>query len=69
VCGVAGCPALSPLLTLINQSLQDWLSYYNQNGSNKFPVGPVAGWNTNDHGVNNAEGTYGTLSAPPAASV
>ena len=30
--------------------------YYHQNGTNQFPEGSVAGWNTNDHGVNNAEG-------------
>lgn len=33
-----------------------WQDYYHQNGSIKFPEGPVQGWNTNDHGVNNAEG-------------
>ncbi len=34
----------------------NWSSYYHQTGSVKFPEGPVQGWNTNDHGVNNAEG-------------
>ena len=34
----------------------DWLSYYHQNGSIKFPMKDVGNWNTNDHGVNNAEG-------------
>lgn len=34
----------------------DWLSYYNQNGTVKFPEKDVNGWNQNDHGVNNAEG-------------
>ena len=34
----------------------DWRSYYHQMGSLKFPEGPVSGWNTHDHGVNNAEG-------------
>ena len=34
----------------------DWLGYYSRNGHVKFPTGPVPTWNTNDHGVNNAEG-------------
>ena len=34
----------------------DWLAYYNRTGPVKFPLGSVGGWNTNDHGVNNAEG-------------
>ena len=34
----------------------NWKAYYHQTGSIKFPEGSVAGWNTNDHGVNNAEG-------------
>lgn len=34
----------------------DWHSYYHQTGNIKFPNGSVNGWNTNDHGVNNAEG-------------
>jgi len=39
----------------------DWGSYYNQTGSKrtlgkKFPQSDVQGWNTIDHGVNNAEG-------------
>eukprot|EP01044_Picomonas_judraskeda_P014651 COSAG03_NODE_2357_length_2848_cov_1.836668_2_plen_314_part_01 len=34
----------------------NWLNYYHRNGSIKFPFADVHGWNTNDHGVNNAEG-------------
>ena len=34
----------------------DWLAYYNRTGSIQFPSGSVGTWNTNDHGVNNAEG-------------
>ena len=34
----------------------DWPGYYHQTGSITFPEGSVPGWNTNDHGVNNAEG-------------
>ena len=35
----------------------DWLAYYNRTGPVKFPTrGSVSGWNTHDHGVNNAEG-------------
>ena len=34
----------------------DWAAYYARTGPVKFPTGPVSGWNTNDHGVNNAEG-------------
>ena len=30
--------------------------YYHQTGKITFPEGSVPGWNTNDHGVNNAEG-------------
>ena len=31
---------------------KDWHAYYHQ----LFPKSDVSGWNTNDHGVNNAEG-------------
>ena len=34
----------------------DWRAYYTRTGPVKFPSGSVAGWNVNDHGVNNAEG-------------
>eukprot|EP00966_Prymnesium_polylepis_P285992 6606292-Prymnesium_polylepis.1 len=34
----------------------DWEAYYNRSGAVKFPKGSVGTWNTNDHGVNNAEG-------------
>ena len=34
----------------------DWEGYYKRTGGVKFPLGSVDGWNTNDHGVNNAEG-------------
>ena len=34
----------------------DWEGYYKRTEGVKFPLGPVDGWNTNDHGVNNAEG-------------
>ena len=34
----------------------DWRSYYHRSGPVKFPLQPVNTWNTNDHGVNNAEG-------------
>lgn len=34
----------------------DWDAYYSRTGDVKFPLGPVYTWNTNDHGVNNAEG-------------
>ena len=34
----------------------DWESYYHQTGNIKFPEADVHSWNTNDHGVNNAEG-------------
>ena len=41
---------------LFAQKGMNWLSYYHRNGSIKFPFADVHGWNTNDHGVNNAEG-------------
>ena len=47
---------------LMNASLlfmakgMDWDAYYSQRGPIQFPEGPVGSWNTNDHGVNNAEG-------------
>ena len=28
----------------------DWDAYYSRTGPIKFPLGPVSGWNTNDHG-------------------
>lgn len=34
----------------------DWHAYYARTGPVKFPYGSVDNWNTNDHGVNNAEG-------------
>eukprot|EP00041_Stephanoeca_diplocostata_P033227 m.1093373 g.1093373 ORF g.1093373 m.1093373 type:complete len:968 (+) comp24297_c0_seq3:111-3014(+) len=34
----------------------NWHDYYHRTGSVQFPTGPVQNWNTNDHGVNNAEG-------------
>jgi hypothetical protein len=34
----------------------DWSGYYHQTGGVKFPEKAVNNWNTNDHGVNNAEG-------------
>ena len=34
----------------------DWFAYYNRSGPVKFPSASVPNWNTNDHGVNNAEG-------------
>merc|ERR1711988_2077115 len=34
----------------------DWSSYYHQTGGVRFPEKAVNSWNTNDHGVNNAEG-------------
>eukprot|EP00911_Craspedida_sp_UC1_P000447 UC1_evm4s337 len=34
----------------------NWYAYYHRTGAIKFPKGSVEGWNTNDHGVNNAEG-------------
>ena len=34
----------------------DWFAYYSRTGPIKFPFGSVKNWNTNDHGVNNAEG-------------
>ena len=34
----------------------DWAAYYSRTGKIKFPLGSVPNWNTNDHGVNNAEG-------------
>ena len=34
----------------------DWFAYYSRTGPIKFPLGSVKNWNTNDHGVNNAEG-------------
>jgi hypothetical protein len=33
----------------------DWGAYYHRRGGVKFPLGSVPDWNTNDHGVNNAE--------------
>ena len=33
----------------------DWAGYYHQTGRVTFPEGSVPNWNTNDHGVNNAE--------------
>ena len=42
--------------SLFAQKGMNWLSYYHRNGSIKFPFADVHGWNTNDHGVNNAEG-------------
>ena len=44
---------------LFRQKGMAWGDYYHQTGAHgvpKFPEGPVRGWNTNDHGVNNAEG-------------
>lgn len=47
---------------LLNASLQfklkgmDWGAYYHRTGPVKFPKKAVNAWNTNDHGVNNAEG-------------
>jgi hypothetical protein len=40
----------------------DWLSYYHRNGTVKFPLLDVHAWNTNDHGVNNAEGALRAIS-------
>jgi hypothetical protein len=34
----------------------NWLGYYHRNSTLKFPFADVHGWNTHDHGVNNAEG-------------
>jgi len=34
----------------------DWRSYYHRTGGVQFPEKAVNRWNTNDHGVNNAEG-------------
>jgi hypothetical protein len=42
--------------TLFAKKGMDWEGYYHQTGGVKFPEGSVNGWNTNDHGVNNAEG-------------
>ena len=41
---------------MFQQKGMNWSSYYHQEGTVRFPEGPVQGWNTNDHGVNNAEG-------------
>ena len=38
------------------QKGMDWNGYYHQTGEVKFPEKAVNVWNTNDHGVNNAEG-------------
>eukprot|EP00854_Cymbomonas_tetramitiformis_P005362 gene5362-6506_t len=42
--------------SIFQQKGMDWAGYYHRTGGVKFPTGPVLGWNTNDHGVNNAEG-------------
>jgi len=42
--------------TLFQSRGMDWPGYYHQTGAITFPEGSVPGWNTNDHGVNNAEG-------------
>jgi hypothetical protein len=42
--------------TLFAHKGMDWKAYYHQTGRIKFPEGSVPNWNTNDHGVNNAEG-------------
>ena len=34
---------------LFERKGMDWQAYYSRTGSVKFPLGPVAGWNTNDH--------------------
>lgn len=49
---------------LFAQKGMNWNAYYHRTGSIKFPFGPVPNWNTNDHGVNNAEGA---LRYPAAA--
>ena len=41
---------------LFREKGMDWFGYYNRSGPIKFPNGSVPNWNTNDHGVNNAEG-------------
>merc|ERR1719261_862453 len=41
---------------LFRQKGMDWASYYHQTAAKKFPEKDVQGWNTIDHGVNNAEG-------------
>tara|TARA_B100000795_G_scaffold207636_1_gene161106 strand:+ start:576 stop:848 length:273 start_codon:yes stop_codon:yes gene_type:complete len=32
---------------LFERKGMDWQAYYSRTGSVKFPLGPVAGWNTN----------------------
>lgn len=55
-----GAEATSALLlnasALFASKGMDWRSYYHQVGRLQFPEGSVPGWNTHDHGVNNAEG-------------
>ena len=55
--GPAGTTALLMNASALFQAKgMNWDAYYSRTGSIKFPLGPVTGWNTNDHGVNNAEG-------------
>jgi len=54
--GAATTAMLLNASALFEAKGMDWVSYYHQNGSIKFPEGSVGSWNTNDHGVNNAEG-------------
>lgn len=56
------CTRASLVLTLFTLPDSDYDSAspfpldYHQTGAVKFPEGSVTGWNTNDHGVNQAEG-------------
>jgi len=54
--GAATTTLLLNASALFRAKGMDWDAYYHQTGPIKFPEGPVSGWNTNDHGVNNAEG-------------
>ena len=55
-----GAEATTTLLLNASQLFRvkgmNWTSYYHQTGAVKFPETSVPTWNTNDHGVNNAEG-------------
>ena len=55
-----GAKATTTLLLNASQLFRvkgmNWTSYYHQTGAVKFPEKSIPNWNTNDHGVNNAEG-------------